>query len=223
MNISTPQLRLAPYLLSLDIATSTGVAEGRVGEAPRFETLRFGKDEDEHEEAFTRALAWIAQRLNSDPRPDAVFVEAPMNPGVFVGKYNPAKGKVEMTTNPETTIRLMGLWAIIAAAVRLKGIRYERIDVRTARKDFLGNGGLKRDEAKRRAFEMCKLIGWSPTTRDEGDAGCIHYYGSALLAPRLAPVVTPMMWGKVATTIAGVDLLGDVSAGILHTLERTKL
>ena len=216
MNLPAPQSRLAPYLLSLDIATSTGVAEGRVGEAPRFETLRFGKDGEEHEEAFCRCLRWIANRLAAEPRPDAVAVEEPVNPGAFIGKYNPVKRKVEMTTNPETTIRLMGLWAIIAAAVKIKGIRYVPIDVRTARKDFLGNGGLKRDEAKRRAFEMCKLLGWSPSNRDEGDAGCIHYYGSVLLAPRLAPVVTPMMWGKVATTIAGVELLGDVAERLLR-------
>ena len=114
-----------------------------------------------------------------------------------------------MRTNPDTTIRLMGLWAIVAAAVKVRGVRYERVDVRTARAEFLGDGGLKRDEAKRRAFEMCKLLGWSPANRDEGDAGCVHYYGSVILAPRLAPVVTPMMHMKVATTVAGVDLKGD--------------
>lgn len=213
-------MAVAPYLLSLDIATVTGVCEGRVGEPPRFETLRFGTDGDEHEEAFCRCLRWIAGRLTAEPRPDAVFVEAPVNPGAFMGRYNPDKGKVDMTTNPETTIRLMGLWAIIAAAVKVRGIRYQRVDVRTARKEFLGNGGLKRDEAKRRAFEMCKLLNWSPTNRDEGDAGCVHYYGSIILAPRLAPVVTPMMWGKIASTIAGVEILGDAAERILRKLEK---
>lgn len=209
MNAVTPHVRSPPYLLSLDIATVTGVCEGPVGDAPRFQTLRFAADGDEHEDAFCRALRWIAGRVTSDPRPDAVFVEAPVNPGAFIGKYDPVKRKVKMTTNPDTTIRLMGLWAVIAASVKMRGIRYERVDVRTARAEFLGDGGLKRDEAKRRAFEMCKLLGWSPSTRDEGDAGCVHYYGSVILAPRLAPVVTPMMHMKVATTVAGVDLKGD--------------
>jgi hypothetical protein len=209
MNAVTPPVRSPPLLLSLDIASSTGICEGRVGEPPRFETLRFGRDGDDHEEVFCRALRWIAGRLTDDPRPDAVFVEAPVNPGAFVGEYDPVVRKVRMRTNPDTTIRLMGLWAIVAAAVKVRGVRYERVDVRTARAEFLGDGGLKRDEAKRRAFEMCKLLGWSPANRDEGDAGCVHYYGSVILAPRLAPVVTPMMHMKVATTVAGVDLKGD--------------
>jgi hypothetical protein len=220
MNATMPPVRPAPYLLSLDIATVTGVCEGLVGEPPRFETLRFAADGEDHEEAFCRALRWIAGRLDRDPRPDAVLVEARINPGAFIGKYNPAKGKVDMTTNPDTTIRLIGLWANIAAAALVRGILYRRVDVRTARREFLGDGGLKRDEAKRRAFEMCKLLGWSPSNRDEGDAGCVHYCGSVLLAPRLAPVVTPMMWRKVATTIAGVDLKGDDR--ILRKLEKAR-
>ena len=78
----------------MDIASSTGVCEGRVGEPPCFETLRFGRDGDDHEEAFCRALRWIAGRLTDEPRPDAVFVEAPVNPGAFIGEYDPAKRKV---------------------------------------------------------------------------------------------------------------------------------
>jgi len=123
MNAVTPPVRSPPLLLSLDIARSTGICEGRVGEPPRFETLRFRRDGDDHEEVFWRALRWIAGRLTDDPRPDAVFVEAPVNPGAFVGEYDPVVRKVRMRTNPDTTIRLMGLWAIIAAAVKVRGVR----------------------------------------------------------------------------------------------------
>ena len=136
---------------------------------PKARAHQDGRDGDDHEEAFCRALRWIGRRLTSEtePRPAAVFVEAPVNPGAFIGKYDPVKRKVTMTTNPDTTIRLMGLWAVMAASVKVSGIRYERVDVRTARAEFLGDGGLKRDEAKRRAFEMCKLLGWSPQNRDD--------------------------------------------------------
>ena len=65
--------------------------------AARFETLRFGRDGDDHEEVFCRALRWIAGRLTDDPRPDAVFVEAPVNPGAFVGEYDP----VSCTQGPD--------------------------------------------------------------------------------------------------------------------------
>jgi hypothetical protein len=194
----------APYILALDIATKTGVCEGRAGETPRMYSVQFGKPGDEHEDAFERALRWVAERLQVS-RPDAIFVEAPINPGAFVGRYDEERGKVTMTTNPDTTIRLMGLWAVLAAAVRLKGIRYERVNVQTARKLFIGVGNLKGQEAKRRCYDLCTLLGWDPSNRDESDSACVWNWGVTKIAPRLAPVITPMMHAKVATTVAGVD------------------
>lgn len=199
--------RAAPMILSLDIATKTGVCEGRAGEAPRFYSLTFAQDGDDHEDAFMRALRWIAERLHVD-KPDAVYVEAPVNPAAFIGRYNEETGRVGMSTNPDTTIRLMGLWAVIAAAAKVKGIKYRRVNVQTARKSFIGAGNLKGAEAKRRGFEMCKLLGWTPKNRDESDAACIHFHAMTLEAPYLAPVITPMMQSKIAMRIGGVDM-GD--------------
>lgn len=203
-------MSVAPYILSLDIATKTGVCEGRAGEAPRFYSLRFANGDDEHEDAFAGALRWIAERL-SVSRPDAVYVEAPINPAAFLGKYDPATGRLGMSTNPDTTIRLMGLWATIAGAVKVKGVKYRRVNVQTARKSFIGHGNLKGAEAKRRAFEMCKLLGWAPENRDESDAACVHYSAMLGEAPRLAPIITPMMQGQIATRIGGVDMGDDLS------------
>ena len=195
----------APYILALDIATTTGVCEGRSGEIPRMYTMRFGNPGDDHEEVFARALRWIAERLLVD-RPDAIYVEAPVNPGAFVGRYDEEKGRVAMTTNPETTIRLMGLWAIMAAAAKVKGIRYGRVHVQTARKLFIGAGNLRGVEAKRRCFELCKLLGWDAHNRDESDSACVWNWGVAQVAPNLAPIVTPMMQASIANRIGGVEI-----------------
>lgn len=195
----------APYVLALDLATVTGVCEGRAGEIPRFYSQRFGKDGDEHEDAFERGLRWIVERFKVGGV-DAVFIEAAINPGAFVGEYDKERGKVKMTTNPETTIRLMGLWAIMAAAARVKRIRYRRVHVQTARKAFIGHGNLRGPEAKRRCFEMSKLLGWAPNTRDESDAACIWTFGVTQMAPNLAPIITPMMQSRIATTVAGVQI-----------------
>ena len=110
-----------------------------------------------------------------------------------------------MRTNPDTTIRLMGLWAIVAAAVKVRGVRYERVDVRTARAEFLGDGGLKRDEAKRRALDV--QAPWLVAHQLRQKARGLRPL--RLVISRLAPVVTSMMHMKVATTVAGVDLKGD--------------
>ncbi len=199
-----------PLILALDIATKTGVCEGRVGEAPRFYSLRFARDGEDHEEAFARALRWIVERFQVD-RPDAVCVEAPVNPAPIMGRVDPETGRLGLSTNPDTTIRLMGLWAVLAAAAKVKGVRYFRVHVQTARKAFVGAGNLKGPEGKRRSFEMCKAIGWGPNNRDESDAGCVFYWAACQLAPNLAPVITPMLQHRVATTIGGVDI-GDANS-----------
>ena len=68
-----------------------------------------------------------------------------------------------------------------------------------------GEGG---KEAKRRVFAMCQLLGWAPTDKDSSDAGALWWYAVTRFAPDLAVPITPMMWGKVATTIHGIDVCG---------------
>ncbi len=195
-----------PLILSLDIATRTGACEGRAGEAPVFSTIDFRAES--HEQSFGLCVSWLINRLKDDDRPDAIFVEAPISPGAFVGEYDAERGKVRMTTNPNTTILLIGLWAIVAGIASARGLVYQRVNVRTARKAFLGNGNLKSEEAKRRAYDLCHMIGWRPSNRDEADAGCIHWYACAQMAPYLRPTVSPLMRSRAATVIGGVEFAG---------------
>lgn len=183
----------APFILALDVASTTGVCEGRAGETPRFYTERFGKDGDEHEDAYGRALVWIATRLALGDV-DVVYIEAPLG------------GAAQGHTTADATFRLVGLWAVLAAACKARRVRYSKISVQTARVAFLGRGcgHLKRDEGKRRAFDMCKLLQWSPNNRDEGDAGAVWYLAATREAPRIAQLATPMQQHRVATTIGGV-------------------
>ena len=182
----------APVIWALDVASETGIAEARVGELPRFYTQRFAHDGDEHEDVFGRALLWLIERLQVD-RPDAIYVEAPLSPGTY--------GQ----TNATTTVRLIGLWATLAAAVKVKKVRYCRAKVQTVRSAFLGQGNLEGKEAKRRAGEMCRLLGWAPNNHNEADAGAILWWASTKEAPHLAPIITPLMQQRVATTVGGVD------------------
>jgi hypothetical protein len=188
-----------PYILALDVASRTGVCEGRAGETPIFYTKQFAKEGDEHEDVFAAALLWLVERLKVD-LPDAVYIEAPLSPGVY--------GK----TNAETTTRLLGMWATLAAAVKVKGVRYRRAKVSTVRAAFIGHGRLEGAEAKRRAFDLCKALGWAPKNRDEADAGAIFWWASSQMAPKLTQIITPMMQQRVATTIGGADF-SDVFKG----------
>ena len=137
-------MSLAPMIWALDVASKTGVCEGRAGEIPRMYSKRFARDDDEHEDVFARALQWILDRTNVDV-PDYIYIEAPLSIGAASGQ-----------TNANTLLRLNGLWATLAAAVKVKGVAYRRARVGEIRKVFIGSGVYKGPEAKDRCFETCK-------------------------------------------------------------------
>ena len=195
-----------PLILALDAASTVGVAEGRAGEIPRLYSMKFSRKDDEPEDVGGRAMAWFQERL-TDLAPDVVYIEAPMSPG--------APG---IKTSPSTTIMLIGLWYAMASECKSRGFAVRSANVQTVRTGFIGSGrvvmpkGSKQGEggkeAKRRVFAMCQMLGWAPTDRDASDAGALFWYACTRYAPDLAAPITPMMWGKVATTIRGVDVGG---------------
>ena len=185
---------IAPRILALDLATKTGVAVGCAGENPMFSTVTFANDGDDHEDVFERALRWFAEYVQVD-KPDAIYLEAPLNLGAAMGH-----------TNADTILRLNGLWAVISAAAKTKRIKYRRARVQEIRKNFLGSGNLKGDEAKKRAFAMCGLLGWEPKNLDEADAGALHFWASCMEAPSSAPMITPAMQRAVATRVSGAEI-----------------
>ena len=101
-------------IMALDISSKAmGVCEGRPGEAPRFETVRFKLDDDTAEEAFARALKWAATRFRTFP-PDRLIVERRL-PTMSAMRPDQS-GVLRPTTNPTTVHLLCGLSAIIVGA-----------------------------------------------------------------------------------------------------------
>lgn len=197
-----------PYILALDLAaTKTGVAEGPAGSKPWLYTLAFSRKYDEPEDTGGRAMEWFSAHLE-EVNPDLVIIEAPMSPGT-----------PGFTTNANTTILLIGLWFAFASECKARGFRYRKANVQSARQDFIGaryvpmpkgsKQGEGGDEAKRRVFEMCKLLGWSPTDQNSSDAGACWFRGCKLIAPNLLPVITPMMCDRVKTPGVGLDAGAD--------------
>lgn len=176
----------APRILALDLATKTGVADGRPGEIPILSTVSFGGRDDDHLDVCAHALKWIALRL-ADDRPDVVYIEAPM----------PVGAAMRGNSSASSIVRLNTLYGIFGAAAMLKAIRVQPLDVQDVRKAFLGNGRLKSDEAKRRAHRMARLIGWAPRTLDEADAAALWWLASWREAPTLAVKVHPGMHKQI--------------------------
>jgi len=166
-------------ILAIDCATQCGLASGEPGETPRLETVHFGDNGDNHLQVGAQCLKWIAFRL-SDDRPDEIWMEEPL---AFSGK--------EGETSAASRVRLNGLYMIIGAAARLKGVPVHPVKITTARKGFLGHGGLKRAVAKKRSRAMCRLLGWTPQNDDEADAGCLFWFAS--VAHGKAPLISKLM------------------------------
>lgn len=205
---------------ALDLATKTGFVQGRIGETPRISSVQFAKDGDEHEDAFRRALTWFADQIRiAGEKPDYLYIEAPINPAMLRGSWDEQKQDVVLKTNPDTTIRLIGFWAVISAAAGVKNIAVRNAHVSSVRKAFLGAGNLKGDVAKKRARALCDILGWAVKNNDESDAAAVWFYGCQKVAPQQVQFITPMQQGKAAEIADGgrsaTELFGGRTARVM--------
>jgi hypothetical protein len=183
-------------ILAMDVAMQTGLCSGEPGETPVFETVRFGEPGDTPFETGAQCLIWIARRLKEN-RPDLIVIEEP----IPYASGDAMRGQ----TNATSITKLHGLYMIIGATARAKGVKVMPLKIISCRTPFIGSGSrkrpdgrivggpLKRKEAKRRSMFMCRTLGWDPKNEDEGDAGCLWWNGCVQVAPNLAPKISPMM------------------------------
>jgi hypothetical protein len=182
----------------MDLATVTGVAEWDCAEpTPRFCTIRFATPGVSHAEAFTRARRWADDRFSLGDIA-VVYTEATLRMGAARGQ-----------TNADTIKRLVGLWAVIAAAAGVWRVRHCDVDVQDIRDAFLGNGRLKGEVAKPRALEMARAIGWTPNTLDEADAAALLHYAQARETPKSVKLISPMLQRRVATAVENARILRE--------------
>ena len=169
-------------ILALDLATTSGIARGRVGSTPTADTVPFAKHAGASNEAvFARALSWLSTYLQADP-PDLIFVEAMLPPDAMKNE-----------TSRAVRDRLAGLHGIICAVAYLRGIhRIEAVTVGNIRGHFLGERALRRDAAKAATVERCRALGWKCENDNEGDALALWSYACAQIDPTTALQVSPL-------------------------------
>lgn len=172
-------MTLAPVILALDISkTCTGVAFGRVGEAPTFMSIK-GNDIDETA-AMMKLGRWLIEWIKVG-KPDHIYYEAAID---------------RVLSSAHTTIVLAKMVGTVEFITGMKGISARKAHVQTVRKSFLGQG--RPEDPKQHAKLMCEAIDWHPNNLDEADAAAIFYWGSLQVASRHAQYVTPMLQAKVA-------------------------
>jgi hypothetical protein len=174
-------------VLALDQGRKTGFALGEPGACPVLNTITLSREFDIPADVFPRAVRWFDKIfVNAKPRPVAVIVEQPIPPSNMWG-----------ATNFAATTILLGLFAIFVGTARAHNVRVVEAPVRTWRKYFLGNGDLKREEAKLAASRLCRKLEWDAVDDNAAEAAGIWAWGCTQVAPsKIKRRVEPLFAGK---------------------------
>ena len=162
-------------ILSLDIATSTGIAVGNPGGKPRAWSEHLGKTDDER---FSQMLVLTA-RLIEEHKPRLVVVERPA-----AGDY--------------ATALLAGLAACARGVAFNRGCEVQSLAANSVRKHFLGKALTARDfpalsrAAAKRAIKAqvqhrCKILGWGDLDDDAADAAAMWDLACAKAGAQTVP------------------------------------
>lgn len=153
-------------LLAMDLATRTGLAIGDTSGGPLCHTETLGKPGEGHGHRFSQCLH-MTRRLIEQHKPAVIAIEAPIVTG--------AKGGAERAQ------LAMGLRACVMGICHIRGVRFLEYPVQTIRKHFIGQGNLKRDEAKRAVMNRCRQLGWHVDNDNESDAAAVFDLARAKL------------------------------------------
>jgi hypothetical protein len=176
-------------VLALDPATKCGFCIGVPGGKPVLGLVNFGhgRELDDHFDVFMRARCWINTQLepNAFHGPVTMLaIERPVPPSKAYG-----------STNFDTTLISLGLFAIFGAAARYHGIRILPAHISSWRKYALGRGNLKGADAKRAMIRLVKGLGWGDVDHNAAEAGGIWLWACGNVAPERVVRAEPLFSG----------------------------
>lgn len=166
-------------ILALDLATLLGWACSMPGEAPRFGSFHIVSDRGDGY-FFASFEGWLTDIIAvHDPR--LMVVEAPV-----LNHGNGRDGKNR--TSIQTAFRLMGLVAIAMKVAEQKGVRYDRANNSSIKKDATGNGHATKPDMVRAMV----LRGWRVNNDNEADALAILFWAERKWAPKTPRAIGPL-------------------------------
>lgn len=139
--------------IALDIATATGVAVGDPTGEPTFFTEKLGAGSQGSRFA---GMMLLVRRLIKDHQPNLIAIERIMAQGGGGGQ-----SRAELAG---------GLRGVVLCSAFVSNSRVREFYVATIRKHFIGEGRLKRKEAKERTINECQMRGWQVENDNEADA-----------------------------------------------------
>jgi hypothetical protein len=184
----------APVIAAFDLATSTGVCWGRVGDRrptlATWNTRQGGPTRPARLSWFFDLCVDFFDDTQTGYQIDQVWYEAPMALNVMI----------KIGASDETVAMLRGLVAVLELAAFRSGIKPEQIrsfDVQDARHHLTGkrrHGRTKsgRSLGKQEVMDIARMLGVEVTNDNEGDAFAGWSYACGLANPRIAHLVTPL-------------------------------
>lgn len=146
-------------LLAIDWSKgSTGLCLGKWGERPTLTTVSFGKD-DNLIGAAAQMIQWVPSMFRVF-KPEMILLEAAFSTGGDIA-----------------TRLAFGADFLLKGCCSLEGIRMDEVHNGTWKRDILGTGNLKSEDAKARSKMVAKAFGMEPKNSDEADAFCIWLWG----------------------------------------------
>ena len=172
-------------VLALDIATTTGFARGRVGDAaPSCGSVSFGKKGSSQLAICGHCYDWAVDTIKA-PLPDVVAIEALLPPAVTRGKSNESHDLLAM------------LHGIVNAVCMKRGVyKVHRYPVQSVRAHFIDLSVCGKGEAKAMVLQKCKSLGWLEVADDDAaDACAVWDYQCSLIDPIVGISRTPLFRG----------------------------
>lgn len=174
-----------PMILALDIATNTGWAAGRVGQAvPHSGSELICKPSASEGARVGKAMQFLSRMVNRFD-PDIVYIEKRISAGAHMAsRSGPANTVLGCYDNG-----IKGMCWILKKNGRFRPL--EEVAVSTVRSYFIKAGRLKSDIAKPRVMERCRQLGWigmhdEDQSYDRSDALAIWAFAENQMAPDLA-------------------------------------
>lgn len=169
-----------PLILALDVASTTGCAEGRPGEKPRTWKWRLGGEGATRPERLFSLLCHLSEHL-AVSKPRTIVIEAPMS-----------------LRGADTMMLLFGAVGVCEAVARGRDVNDVLLaNVQTVRRYFVDRARFKQtNDGKKAVMEKCQALGWNPQGFDEADAAAVWAWACHTRYPRHAQHVEPLLIGS---------------------------
>lgn len=170
-------------ILALDLATTTGGADGAPGSKPRLWTWVLSDGGDDRPSRLGYLQRFLTAYFAENPTDEMVY-EKPLGIAMIANMF----ARKIFVTNEDTLGMLRGAIGVAEACAAVAGVPIIRsMDVQDARKHLLGQRRFgTKNEGKQLAFAACKSFGWAPANLDEADAAALWSLACGQHNPRLA-------------------------------------